>query len=158
MAKWQKCIGPFKAHFGHVYWVYSYCYPNELLPFFLILFFPLVHCYFLSCYFFSYLSTVTFFPVTFFPVTFFPTWNCYFLSCYFLSVHRLYHIPQRRKLEWIRFHHQLSWSTICNDTKAHVQWMHLFYISIYTRLNAHAYIVHRIRQKVLDKCSLSLNN
>ena len=20
MAKWQKCIGPFKAHFGHVYW------------------------------------------------------------------------------------------------------------------------------------------
>ena len=21
MAKWQKCIGPFKAHFGHVYWV-----------------------------------------------------------------------------------------------------------------------------------------
>ena len=73
--------------------LYSYCYPNELLPFFLFLFFPLVHCYFLSCYFFSYLSTVTFFPVTFFPVTFFPTWNCYFLSCYlfscyFLSVHR----------------------------------------------------------------------
>ena len=74
--------------------LYSYCYPNELLPFFLFLFFPLAHCYFLSCYFFSYLSTVTFFPVTFFPVTFFPTWNCYFLSCYlfscyFLSVHWL---------------------------------------------------------------------
>ena len=47
--------------------LYSYCYPNELLPFFLFLFSPLVHCYFLSCYFFSYLSTVTFFPVTFFP-------------------------------------------------------------------------------------------
>ena len=47
--------------------LYSYCNPNELLPFFLFLFSPLVHCYFLSCYFFSYLSTVTFFPVTFFP-------------------------------------------------------------------------------------------
>ena len=76
--------------------LYPYCYPNELLPFFLFLFFPLAHCYFLSCYFFSYLSTVTFFPVTFFPVTFFPTWNCYFLSCYlfscyFLSVHHISH-------------------------------------------------------------------
>ena len=69
--------------------LYSYCYPNELLPFFLFLFSPLVHCYFLSCYFFSYLSTVTFFPVTFFPVTFFPTWNCYFLSCYLFSCYFL---------------------------------------------------------------------
>ena len=89
--------------------LYSYCYPNELLPFFLFLFshlstvtfFPVTffrtwNCYFLSCFFFSHLSTVTFFPVTFFPVTFFPTWNCYFLSCYlfscyFLSVHRSWH-------------------------------------------------------------------
>ena len=58
--------------------LYSYCYPNELLPFFPVSFSPLVHCYLLSCYFFS--------------CYFFPTWNCYFLSCYlfscyFLSVH-----------------------------------------------------------------------
>ena len=47
--------------------LYSYCYPNELLPFFLLLFFPLVHCYFLSCYFFFLPETVTSFPVSFFP-------------------------------------------------------------------------------------------
>ena len=96
--------------------LYSYCYPNELLPFFLFLFshlstvtfFPVTffrtwNCYFLSCFFFSHLSTVTFFPVTFFPVTFFPTWNCYFLSCYlfscyFLSVH---HPSHYTSLFWV---------------------------------------------------------
>ena len=100
--------------------LYSYCYPNELLPFFLFLFFPFVHCYFLSCYFFSYLSTVTFFPVTFFPFTFFPTWNCYFLSCYFfscyfLSVHPLNHMhlssPAFRLVCILSFCQQYLWTS-----------------------------------------------
>ena len=60
--------------------LYSYCYPNELLPFFLFLFFPLVHCYFLSCYFFSYLKLLLSFLFPFFPLV-----HCYFLSCYFFS-------------------------------------------------------------------------
>ena len=60
--------------------LYSYCYPNELLPFFLFLFFPLVHCYFLSCYFFSYLKLLLSFLFLIFPLV-----HCYFLSCYFFS-------------------------------------------------------------------------
>ena len=60
--------------------LYSYCYPNELLPFFLFLFFPLVHCHFLSCYFFSYLKLLLSFLFLFFPLV-----HCYFLSCYFFS-------------------------------------------------------------------------
>ena len=57
--------------------LYSYCYPNELLPFFLFLFFPtcplllsFLLLFFLLLFFLP--ETVTFFPVTFFPVTFFP--------------------------------------------------------------------------------------
>ena len=64
--------------------LYSYCYPNELLPFFLFLFFPLVHCYFLSCYFFSYLKQLLSFLFLIFPLV-----HCYFFSCYFFSYLKL---------------------------------------------------------------------
>ena len=64
--------------------LYSYCYPNELLPFFLFLFFPLVHCYFLSCYFFSYMKLLLSFLFLIFPLV-----HCYFLSCYLFSYLKL---------------------------------------------------------------------
>ena len=64
--------------------LYSYCYPNELLPFFLFLFFPRVHCYFLSCYFFPTCPLLLSFLLLFFLLV-----HCYFLSCYFFSYLKL---------------------------------------------------------------------
>ena len=85
--------------------LYSYCYPNELLPFFLflfptcplllsflLLFFHTWNCYFISCLFFP-TCPLLLSLLLLFSCYFFPTWNCRFLSCYLLSC---YFIPMHR--------------------------------------------------------------